>query len=61
MTYTTMPDSEILAAGRQHNMLVINVARGTVVKKVLLYCVNWLLAFKGQILTGSVCVGGVRK
>jgi len=56
-----MPDSEILAAGRQHNMLVINVARGTVVKKVLLYCVNWLLAFKGQILTGSVCVGGVRK
>ncbi|CAG8714765.1 16950_t:CDS:2, partial [Funneliformis caledonium] len=34
MTYTTMPDSEILAAGKQHNMLVINVARGTVVKKV---------------------------
>ncbi|CAG8616504.1 10808_t:CDS:10, partial [Acaulospora morrowiae] len=34
MTYTTMPNSEILAAGRQQNMLVINVARGTVVKKV---------------------------
>ncbi|CAB4393897.1 unnamed protein product [Rhizophagus irregularis] len=34
MTYTTMPNSEILAAGKQHNMLVINVARGIVVKKV---------------------------
>ena len=34
MTYTTMPNSEILAAGRQDNMLVINVARGTIVKKV---------------------------
>jgi hypothetical protein len=34
MTYTAMPNSEILVAGRQQNMLVINVARGTVVKKV---------------------------
>ncbi|RIA93213.1 ubiquitin carboxyl-terminal hydrolase-domain-containing protein [Glomus cerebriforme] len=34
MSYTTMPNSEILAAGKQHNMLVINVARGIVVKKV---------------------------
>lgn len=36
MTYTTMPNSEILVAGKQHNMLVINVARGIVVKKVLI-------------------------
>ncbi|CAG8702572.1 16980_t:CDS:10, partial [Dentiscutata erythropus] len=34
MAYTTIPNSEILAAGKQHNMLVINVARGSVVKKV---------------------------
>ncbi|CAG8540264.1 10143_t:CDS:2 [Acaulospora colombiana] len=34
MTYTTMPNSEILAAGRRQSMLVINIARGTVVKKV---------------------------
>jgi len=34
MTYTVMPNSEILVAGRQPQMLVINVARGTIVKKV---------------------------
>ncbi|CAJ0827215.1 6249_t:CDS:10 [Entrophospora sp. SA101] len=34
MSYTTMPHTEILAAGKQQNILVINVARGTVVKKV---------------------------
>ncbi|CAG8580781.1 604_t:CDS:10 [Cetraspora pellucida] len=34
MAYTTIPNSEILAAGKQNNMLVINVARGSVVKKV---------------------------
>ncbi|RHZ79406.1 hypothetical protein Glove_146g43 [Diversispora epigaea] len=34
MTYTTMPNSEILAAGSQQDMLVVNLARGTVVKKI---------------------------
>ncbi|CAG8530129.1 26363_t:CDS:10, partial [Racocetra persica] len=34
MAYTTIPNSEILAAGKQNNLLVINVARGSVVKKV---------------------------
>ncbi|CAG8466414.1 17986_t:CDS:10 [Racocetra fulgida] len=34
MAYTTIPNPEILAAGKQNNMLVINVARGSVVKKV---------------------------
>jgi hypothetical protein len=61
MTYTTMPNSEILAAGKQHNMLVINVARGTVVKKVLIlnsFMVDWL-TFKGQMLIYLKCIGGI--
>ncbi|RUS20975.1 hypothetical protein BC937DRAFT_93946 [Endogone sp. FLAS-F59071] len=34
MTTTTLPNSEILVAGQQDNMLVVNVGRGTITRKV---------------------------
>ncbi|RUS20974.1 LOW QUALITY PROTEIN: hypothetical protein BC937DRAFT_93946 [Endogone sp. FLAS-F59071] len=35
MTTTTLPNSEILVAGQQDNMLVVNVGRGTITRKQL--------------------------